>query len=150
MGAGGGASGARQFRRALADAQGRVVGLNAMVVSGGLALAVPSDAVAVFLRRGGPRVLLGVTVRPVRLDDRRSIGLVVLEVTPGGAASSSSILIGDVLLGANGRAFASVDDLGEAVEAAADAVLTLQFLRGDRHTRREVAVRLIQRGAEAA
>jgi serine protease Do len=134
----------------LADAQGRVIGLNAMVVTGGLALAVPGNAVATFVSRGGSGVMLGVTVRPVRLDDRRALGLLVLEVSPGGAAADASILIGDVLLGANGRRFRSADELSDAIEAAAGGVLVLQFLRGDRRTGREVAVRLARRGAEAA
>src|SRR5437660_12418641 len=45
----------------LADAQGRVVGLNTMIVAGGLALAVPSNTVATFLKQGAG-VSLGVTV----------------------------------------------------------------------------------------
>jgi serine protease Do len=133
----------------LADAQGRVIGVNAMVVSGGLALAVPSNAVAQFLKRGAA-VMLGVTVRPVLLDDRRSIGLLVLEVADGGAAAAASILIGDVLLAANGQPFRGVHDLGDAIESAAGGVLPLQFLRGERRNAREVAVRLSRRGAEAA
>ena len=133
----------------LADAQGRVIGVNAMVVSGGLALAVPSNAVANFLKRGAG-VMLGVTVRPVLLDDRRSVGLLVLEVAPGGAAAAASILIGDVLLGSDRQPFRGVDDLGDAIDSAAGGVLTLQFLRGERRNPREVAVQLTLRGAEAA
>src|SRR5438105_12022005 len=53
----------------LADAQGRVVGLNTMIVAGGLALAVPSNTVATFLKQGAG-VSLGVTVRPVRTQAR--------------------------------------------------------------------------------
>jgi len=133
----------------LADAQGRVIGVNAMVVAGGLALAVPSNAVAQF-QRSGQAVMLGVTVRPVLLDDRRSIGLLVLEVAPGGAAADASLLIGDVLLGANGRPFREVDDLADAIESAAGGALPLQFLRGERRNAREVVVRLSRRGAAAA
>lgn len=43
----------------LADAEGRVVGVNTMVVSGGLALAIPAERVVEFLKRGS-RPLLGV------------------------------------------------------------------------------------------
>ena len=48
----------------LADARGRVLGINSMIVKG-LALAVPSNAVELFLRaKGGERLYLGVTIRP--------------------------------------------------------------------------------------
>jgi serine protease Do len=133
----------------LANAQGQVIGVNAMVVNGGLALAVPSNAVATFLK-SGQAVMLGVTVRPVLLDDRRSVGLLVLEVAPGGAAADASLLIGDVLLGAKGRPFREVDDLADAIESAAGGSLPLQFLRGERRNAREVVVRLSRRGAAAA
>ena len=134
----------------LADAQGRVIGLNTMIAAGGLALAVPSNAVADFVRRGSSAVMLGVTVRPVLLENRRAIGLLVLEVSTGGAADTASILIGDLLVGANGRPFRAVEDLSDAIDSAAAGVLKLQFIRGARRTGREVAVRLGGRGAEAA
>src|SRR5262245_10604379 len=60
----------------LADAQGRVIGINTMI-AGGLALAVPSNSVAQFLRRGAEGIGLGVVVRPV------PDGMLVLEVQPG-------------------------------------------------------------------
>src|SRR5713226_147148 len=51
----------------LADAQGRVIGINTMI-AGGLALAVPSNAVGEFLsRRGAQGPSLGVTLQPVPL-----------------------------------------------------------------------------------
>src|SRR3954469_2545886 len=49
----------------LADYRGQVVGINTMVVSGGLALAVPSRAVQLFLNRNRSGSSLGVVVRPV-------------------------------------------------------------------------------------
>src|SRR4051812_4747879 len=54
----------------LADYSGQIVGINTMVVSGGLALAVPSRAVQLFLNRNRSGSSLGVVVRPVRLKDR--------------------------------------------------------------------------------
>src|SRR5262249_17633358 len=51
----------------LADARGRVIGINAMV-AGGLALAVPSNTVTEFLSDGAGehgRPRLGVTIEPV-------------------------------------------------------------------------------------
>jgi len=78
---------ARQLGGPLADARGRIIGINTMI-AGGLALAVPSNVVKTFLEAGvsGPR--LGVTVRPVMLD-RRTVGLLLLGVEPGGAAEAA-------------------------------------------------------------
>jgi serine protease Do len=124
----------------LADAQGRVIGINTMVVRGGLALAIPSNAVADFLRRGA-RPSLGVTVRPVE------VGLLVLEVAPGGSAAAASLLLGDVITGVNGRVIHNVDDLAEALDNASTGIVSLQFLRGDRKNHREVVVRLVAQAA---
>lgn len=66
----------------LADAQGRLIGINTMVVSGGFALAVPSNTVADFVSRGDSGLLLGVTVRPVPLSRGGPLGMLVLEVAP--------------------------------------------------------------------
>ena len=134
----------------LANARGQVIGVNTMIAGGGLALAVPSNAVAEFLGRGTSRPALGVTVRPVQVDDRGSIALVVLEVSPGGPAAAASLLIGDLLLGANGGRFRSVDDLADAIDGAAGGVFNLQFTRGDHRKPREVAVRFEAGSAEAA
>jgi serine protease Do len=134
----------------LANARGQVIGVNTMIAAGGLALAVPSNAVADFLRRGANRPMLGITVRPVPLDDRGSIALVVLEVALHGPGAAASILIGDLLRGANGKLFRSVDDLADAIDTAAGGVLTLQFARGDHRRMREVVVRFEAGSAEAA
>jgi len=123
----------------LADAQGRVVGLNTMIVAGGLALAVPSNSVASFLKHGAG-VSLGVTVRPVRTQAGR-VGLMVLEIERGSPAEVASLLPGDILMAANGSAFGSFEDLSDAIDAAAGRVLVLKFLRGSSASR-EVAVQL--------
>lgn len=117
----------------LANAKGRVIGLNTMVTSGGLALAVPSNTVAAFVNHGGSRASLGVVVQPVAFE--RGIGLLILQVAPKGPADLASLLIGDVLIGVDGRPFYSVDDLGDAIESSR-GILSLQFLRGDRRTTR--------------
>jgi len=131
----------------LADAHGRVIGINTMIVNG-LGAAVPGNAVAAFLRRGASGFSLGVTVQAVRLEDRR-IGLVVLKVEPRSPAAAAPLWIGDVLTGAGGRPFRSVDDLHQALTDAG-GVISLQFLRGDRAATREVSIRLPHPVAEAA
>jgi serine protease Do len=110
----------------LADAAGRVIGVNTMVVAGGLALAIPSERVVRFLERGS-RPALGIAIRPVEE------GLLVLQVNPDSAAERASLMIGDLLLGL------TTEDLSEALEAAAGSVLKLRFRRGSRRER-EVSV----------
>src|ERR1035441_2320006 len=53
----------------LADAYGRVIGINTMIVHG-LGAAVPGNAVTAFLRRGASGFSLGVTVQPGRAEER--------------------------------------------------------------------------------
>jgi serine protease Do len=108
----------------LADARGRVIGINAMV-AGGVGLAIPSNTVADFMGTGGETARLGVVVRPV------SAGLLVLEVERGSRAAAASLEPGDVLVGAEGRRFQYLDDLGEALENARGRV-RLQFVRNNR------------------
>jgi serine protease Do len=134
----------------LADAQGSVVGLNTMVVAGGLALAIPSNSVADFLKRGAG-VSLGVTVRPVNIRSntivgqagvgQAGVGLMVLEIARNSPAETASLLPGDVLIAANNAAFSNVEDLSDAIDASAGRLLVLRFQRGG-NAAREVAVQL--------
>jgi serine protease Do len=79
---------------ALADAAGRVVGINSMV-AGGLALAIPADDVARFMAdAASPR--LGVRLAPVRVAGRDAFA--VLATEPHGSAERSGIIPGDVIL----------------------------------------------------
>jgi serine protease Do len=127
----------------LANAQGKVLGINTMV-AGGLALAIPSNDVARFLANGPSHSLLGVEVRPVRtvVRDENRIGLLVMGVSPGGPASMASLMMGDILVGIDGVLLRSVNDLEIALQGTAERILNLLFLRGDRRNIRRVAVRL--------
>ena len=130
----------------LADASGRVVGINTMI-AGGLALAVPSNAVGAFIKgQTGPS--LGVTIQPVSLPEG-AVGFLLLKVEAGSAAEAGSLMIGDLLVGAGGRSFSSFDGLHAALDSAGDA-LDLQFRRGDRRVTRATTVRLRARQPEAA
>jgi serine protease Do len=129
----------------LADARGRVIGINTMV-AGRLALAIPSDAVTSFLSAGPSNAWLGVTVHPVRIPRNGSranaFGLVLLEVDPDSPASTASLLPGDIVLGTEEKAFTSVEDLTRALEGTGPRLLRLEFLRGDYTHLRRVTVQL--------
>jgi len=118
----------------LADARGRVVGINTAIVNG-LGVAVPSNAGADFLRRGA-RPSLGVTLSTV------SHGLQIVTVDPNGAAAAASLRPGDILVGTHER-------LLEMLDSGKDT-LRLPFFRGDTSRLREVFVQVAPRRAEAA
>jgi serine protease Do len=137
----------------LADAGGRVIGINAMV-AGRLALAIASNEVARFLRgeSGADSLRLGVSVVPVRMPRPiagRKFGLVLAAVEPGTPAASASLLPGDILLGTEQKRFTSVSNLAEALQGDAASVLRLEFLRGDYERVRRVSVQLAARGQKA-
>ncbi|HYT71974.1 MAG TPA: trypsin-like peptidase domain-containing protein [Gemmatimonadales bacterium] len=132
----------------LADAAGRVVGVNAMIARG-LGLAVPASVVGRFLQARDAAPRLGVAVRPVVLARGRGLGLLVLEIAPHGAAAQAGLCPGDVLVALDRRPFTSASDLpAELTRARPDAELLLEIVRGG--TRLELAVRLPGRAATEA
>jgi len=129
----------------LANAHGRVVGINTMV-AGRLALAIPSNSVRDFLSAGPASGWLGVTVQPVAIPQpssaRKTFGLVILEIEPGSPADLASLLPGDILLGTDDQPFKGIEDLAGALEGSGPRVLRVEFLRGDYARIHRVAVKL--------
>ena len=123
----------------LADSAGHVIGINTMIVSGGIALAIPSATVEEFVRNGA-RPRLGVTVRPVRLNQRTGLGLLILGVDRESPAEQASLLIGDLLVGTQTAAFTTAADLIDALSEADSGRVKLRFLRGDNPHEREVVI----------
>jgi serine protease Do len=135
----------------LADARGRVVGINAMV-GGGLAFAIPSRTVQNFLRevdRATTPVYLGVQVitAPLTPALRQRVGVtqetaaLVMGVEQASPAESAGIQIGDVLLALDGRAIRDAEQLGRLlnrVDVASSQQRTITLLRGGE--RREIAL----------
>jgi serine protease Do len=118
----------------LADARGRVVGINTAIVNG-LGVAVPSNAAVDFVRCGA-RPSLGVALQP------SPYGMQIVSVNPNGAAAAVSLRPGDILVGTHER-------LLEMLDSGKDT-LRLPFFRGDTSRLREVFVRVAPRRAEAA
>ncbi len=137
----------------LADARGRVIGVNSMIVNG-LALAVPSNAVERFLLRRHEKAYLGITFQPVRIPGRGQSGqehngLLVLKVEADSPADEAGLMLGDVLHGANGRELDDPADLADALaDVTSDRTLRLVLTRGGRQVHCDVTVRAIM--AEAA
>ena len=128
----------------LVDPDGHLLGLNAVRREGGLILAVPADEavrarVAALARgeaTGRPR--LGVALAPPRHARRiRSAaglperdGLLVRAVVPDSPAERAGLERGDLIVRAGGRTTASLDDLFDALDAAAGGALALGVVRG--------------------
>lgn len=124
----------------LLNAQGAVVGINAMIFGGDLAVAIPSQVATEWVA-GLPsrRVTLGVGVQPaelpasVRAGERaeRTAGLLVASLAAGGPAERAGLLVGDVLLEAAGAPLESVAALQRALaQHDLGRPLQLDLLRG--------------------
>jgi serine protease Do len=126
----------------LADAHGRVVGINAMVV-GGLGFAIPSRAVRQFLteaERGNVQVYLGVQVltTPVSAGQRDRQGLtgetaaLIMAVEAGSPAEAAGVLVGDILLAVDGHEVSDAASLARVMrrlDTAQGGALTLRLAR---------------------
>jgi serine protease Do len=133
----------------LADARGRVVGVNAMV-GGGLGFAIPSRTVQQFLSETANTaqpVRLGVQVLTVPLPAgmRAALGLaqesavLITDVEAGAAADTAGVLIGDVLYGLNGQAVPVAERLLAGLRRSGGGDLRLHLIRGGQKI--ELAVR---------
>jgi S1-C subfamily serine protease len=95
----------------LADASGRVIGLNTSGLSRRQALTVPlttiERVVDALLAGGGrlPRGYLGVALQAV------DGGAIVLGVEPNGPAANAGVIVGDVIVGIAGTTVSDADDV---------------------------------------
>jgi serine protease Do len=146
----------------LVDLEGRLLGLNALRLDGGLIVAVPATAAVKErvqgLARGeaSPTPRLGVAIAPARAARRmrRAVGLpehpglLVRAVEDGSPAAAAGIETGDLLAAANGSELATVDGLYEALDAVSGGgSLDLTVVRGTEE--RSVEVEFEATGAAA-
>ena len=130
----------------LLDTSGRLIGINALRLDGGLILALPANAEvrrrALSLAKGEvpDRHRLGVAVAPPRVARRmrRAVGLperdglLVRAVEADSPAARAGVERGDLIVNAAGHDLDGVDSLHAALDElpAADATLALTLLRG--------------------
>lgn len=108
----------------LADASGRVVGINTSAIGRGIALAIPTETVArvaeALLKDGHvKRGFLGIGVQKIplqaslaqKLSLTQETGLMVLMVESGSNAEQAGFLPGDILVGLNGSTIARLREL---------------------------------------
>jgi S1-C subfamily serine protease len=112
---------------ALADVQGRVVGMLSAYLAGGDPVGIPTNSIDAIVQRivNGQtlrRAYLGVSTQPVEIQDvlrsrlsiNQATGLMLLSLEPGAPAERDGLFAGDIVLAIGGR---TVED-GEALQMA--------------------------------
>ena len=123
---------------ALADSQGRVVGINTAILSGGsggsvgVGFAIPVDIVRKvadqIIRTGHAQLpFLGVSGQ----NTANGGGALIQDVVPGGPAASAGIKSGDIIVSIDGKAITSMDDLVSVLlQKDVGQVVRIEFIRG--------------------
>ena len=141
---------------AFIDTTGTLLGITTASTIRGLGVVIPAgiawSTAQHLLEHGGlKRGYLGIAGQPVRLPEAQRVGqveegLLVVAVSPDAPAARAGILVGDVILAADGQTIGSPEELldwltGDRVGKAA----TLRLVRGGTPT--EVSVTIGERGA---
>ena len=144
----------------LVNSGGEVVGVNVMV-SGGLALAIPSNTAGAWAEGGigaeRPR-RLGVRVQEAELPEAlaraagQERGLVISGVASGSPAERAGLLVGDVLLGVTGEPVEDGASLRDVLarSAGAGGTVRLRVMRGGEMREFEARFRPGHAGARGA
>ena len=108
---------------ALADWQGRVIGMNTMIQtttggSIGLGFAVPSDTVDLIATRiiNGESLELGYLGISGQAGEGDDVGVVVAEVLPGSPAAEAGLEAGDVIISLGGEPMYDITELSAAIK----------------------------------
>ncbi|HJT57388.1 MAG TPA: trypsin-like peptidase domain-containing protein [Ktedonobacteraceae bacterium] len=138
----------------LLDAQGNVVGINAMIFGGDLAVSIPSDVVSNWIGIARRQIDLNIEVLPVEIPAslrkgiaaKRESGLLVVATNFNGASEQTDMFIGDVLLDLDNK---PVDDVTSLVEGLArfdpEARVRFQVIRGGNIIMVEVPMQSLER-----
>jgi serine protease Do len=137
----------------LLNADGDVVGINAMIFGGDLSVAIPSSVVSGWLADlPARRVTLGIEILTMELPaNMRSVaaqasGVMVVGIRPERQARHSDIFIGDILLEVAGKAVKDNAALLETLAASQEHErLAVKLLRGGAVVETEIATLLLER-----
>jgi serine protease Do len=124
----------------LLNAQGQVVGINAMIMGGDLSVAIPSNVVSNWLAQlPQTRITLGVQVQPTELPanirqglaNGQTLGLLVVGIIAGGLAEHAGLLVGDVLIDIAGKPLNDAATLRAMLaQSSSQETVRLRVLRG--------------------
>ncbi len=124
----------------LLNAQGQVVGINAMIMGGDLSVAIPSNVVSNWLAQlPQTRITLGVQIQPTELPanvrqelaNGQRLGLLVVGIISGGLAEQAGLLVGDVLLDIANKPLQDVATLRAVLaQNSTQEMIRLRVLRG--------------------
>ena len=137
---------------AVVDANGRIAGIATPKFAPTGALALPVATVnrvvdALLLKGHVPHGYLGVGLQPIRLPEslrealqrREKTAVIVLEVEPDGPAHKAGVLIGDLLIGMNGKPVVRLEDVHAHLHSEQIGKrVNAEFVRGG--VRREASV----------
>ena len=147
---------------AVVNANGEIIGIATPKFAPASALAVTTSTVnrvvdALLSKGRIPRGYLGVGMQPVRLPDRllgslqrqEKTAAMVLEVQPNGPADKAGVVIGDILIGVNGKTVMRLEDVqahlhGEQI----GKIILAEFLRGGVKRAAEIVVAERPNGSE--
>lgn len=142
---------------ALLDMQGKVIGINAMIFGGDLGVAIPSDTATQFLALAERRPMVGVGVRPVRLDNDSAArvgqdgALEVIELLADGPAARAGVGAGDLLLKLGGMPIVDATSLRAALEQhTTGARVALETIHNGAFITRQVELQGLPRPERAA
>ncbi len=143
----------------LLDAEGKVVGINAMIFGGDLSVAIPSDIVSIWLA-GLPaskrQVTLGIEIQQVELPPnirngskpQRETGLLIVGIAADRQAKYSDLLIGDILLDLDGKPVNNGATLRKLLaESEGRKAVSMNILRGGVIVTVDVATRTVEQAA---
>ena len=141
----------------LLNAQGHVIGINAMIMGGDLSVAIPSNAVSNWVAQiSQVRITLGVQIQPTELPTKiqqelaneQTLGLLVVGIIEGGLAELAGLLVGDVLIDIENKPLGDAATLRAVlVQSSSQETVRLRVLRGGVVQEIHVALRTQEQAA---
>ena len=141
----------------LLNAQGHVIGINAMIMGGDLSVAIPSNVVSNWVAQiSQVRITLGVQIQPAELPTKiqqelaneQTLGLLVVGIVEGGLAELAGLLVGDVLIDIENKPLGDAATLRAVlVQSSSQETVRLRVLRGGVVQEVHVALRTQEQAA---
>src|SRR6516164_7107525 len=141
----------------LLNAQGNVIGINAMIMGGDLSVAIPSTVVSTWIAQlPQARITLGVQIQPTELPsdirqelaNKQTLGLLVVGIIEGGLAEHTGLLVGDVLVNIENKPLSDAATLRTVLaQSSSRETVHLRVLRGGKVQGIEVTLQVREQAA---